>query len=328
MPDCSSSVIWTPWVWAFFATFLNFFLGHVRGHDHRRKTTRGRASGVHASPCRSPCRNSCPCWSYTPCSSRRERGRLGRMLQTARAGSLITAVYYECHVGPCHHPHHLINLWVSIPKAHHPYRYRHSAGAIRPTGTGPQRSTAAPTGGESSESPCRISSFVLTPYLITTFTGNVEQLQRDLPVVRRRSTPLGDSAGKTITVDHWLYKLTRRQTGLQHGCRHRHRGRHFVVLAVVSLITYRNSAPHTRNEEAFDEQQALRSRVENTAFARPESVASSATSQPICSGGTGGRSGSFRSCGCAGIVSANAAPYTSSFFPNGRSRTIGAVHRP
>ena len=82
--------------------------------------------------------------------------------------------------------------------------------------------------------------YVTTPYLIVTFTGNVNNfnviylLSGGDPV-----TDLASTAGKTDLLVTWLYKLTIDKqyynvgavTGIMT----------FVILAVGSLITYRNS---------------------------------------------------------------------------------------
>lgn len=65
-------LVWTL-VWAFFATFLNFFFGMFVAMIINRKTTHFKVFGVPASPCPSQFRSSYPCWSCTLCSSRRVR---------------------------------------------------------------------------------------------------------------------------------------------------------------------------------------------------------------------------------------------------------------
>ena len=61
-------------------------------------------------------------------------------------------------------------------------------------------------------------------------------------------TPLGDSAGSTDLLITWLYKLTVDKQDYNLGAVIGIMT--FVVLAVVSLITYRNSGSY-KNEEAF-----------------------------------------------------------------------------
>ena len=90
--------------------------------------------------------------------------------------------------------------------------------------------------------------FVLTPYLITTFTGNVNNFNGIYLLSSGDPTPLGDSAGSTDLLITWLYKLTVDKQDYNLGAVIGIMT--FIVLAVVSLITYRNSGSY-KNEEAF-----------------------------------------------------------------------------
>ena len=90
--------------------------------------------------------------------------------------------------------------------------------------------------------------FVLTPYLITTFTGNVNNFNVIYLLSGGDPTPLGDSAGSTDLLITWLYKLTVDKQDYNLGAVIGIMT--FVVLAIVSLITYRNSGSY-KNEEAF-----------------------------------------------------------------------------
>ena len=90
---------------------------------------------------------------------------------------------------------------------------------------------------------------VTTPYLITTFTGNINNfniiylLSGGGPTIRP-----GDTAGKTDLLVTWLYKLTVDKQyyniGAVIGILT------FVVLAIISLVTYRNTGSY-KNEEEF-----------------------------------------------------------------------------
>ena len=90
--------------------------------------------------------------------------------------------------------------------------------------------------------------FVLTPYLITTFTGNVNNFNVIYLLTRGDPIPVGDSAGKTDLLITWLYKLTVDRSDYNLGAVIGIMT--FIVLAVVSLITYRSSGSY-KNEEAF-----------------------------------------------------------------------------
>lgn len=90
--------------------------------------------------------------------------------------------------------------------------------------------------------------FVTMPYLITQFTGNVNNFNVIFLLSGGNPTPVGSTAGKTDLLVTWLYKLTIDQKyynlGAVIGILT------FVVLAVVALTTYRNTGSY-KNEEEF-----------------------------------------------------------------------------
>lgn len=90
--------------------------------------------------------------------------------------------------------------------------------------------------------------FVTGPYLITTFTGNVNNFNVIYLLTSGNPTPVGSTAGRTDLLVTWLYKLTvdnqYYNLGAVIGILT------FLVLAVVSLITYRNTGSY-KNEEGF-----------------------------------------------------------------------------
>jgi len=90
--------------------------------------------------------------------------------------------------------------------------------------------------------------FVTTPYLITTFTGNVNNFNVIYLLSSGDPTPVGSSAGKTDLLITWLYKLTvdkgNYNLGAVIGILT------FIVLAVISLITYRSSGSY-KNEGGY-----------------------------------------------------------------------------
>lgn len=90
--------------------------------------------------------------------------------------------------------------------------------------------------------------FVTTPYLITTFTGNINNFNVIYLLSGGDPVPVGMTAGKTDLLVTWLYKLTVDQQfydlasviGILT----------FVIMMVVALVTYHRSGSYN-NEEAF-----------------------------------------------------------------------------
>lgn len=90
--------------------------------------------------------------------------------------------------------------------------------------------------------------FVMTPYLITQFTSNVNNFNVIFLLSGGNPTGVGDTAGKTDLLVTWLYKLTIEKNyynlGAVIGIMT------FIVLAVVALLTYRNTVSY-KDEEGF-----------------------------------------------------------------------------
>lgn len=90
--------------------------------------------------------------------------------------------------------------------------------------------------------------FVTTPYLITQFTGNINNFNVIYLLSGGDPTPVGATAGKTDLLVTWLYKLTIDKQyyniGAVIGIMT------FVVLAIVALVTYRNTGSY-KDEEGF-----------------------------------------------------------------------------
>ena len=90
--------------------------------------------------------------------------------------------------------------------------------------------------------------FVMTPYLITQFTGNINNFNVIYLLSGGNPTPVDATAGKTDLLVTWLYKLTVDKKyynlGAVIGIMT------FVVLAIVALVTYRNTTSY-KDEEGF-----------------------------------------------------------------------------
>ena len=90
--------------------------------------------------------------------------------------------------------------------------------------------------------------FVTTPYLITTFTGNINNFNVIFLLSGGNPVQVGNSAGDTDLLVTWLYKLSvnlkdynmAAVIGILT----------FIVLATVSLLTYRSSGSY-KDEEGF-----------------------------------------------------------------------------
>ena len=90
--------------------------------------------------------------------------------------------------------------------------------------------------------------FVLTPYLITQFTGNINNFNIIYLLTRGEPVSVGNSAGATDLLVTWLYKLSVDQQKFNLGAVIGIFT--FVVLSVVSLVTYRSSKSY-KDEEGF-----------------------------------------------------------------------------
>ena len=90
--------------------------------------------------------------------------------------------------------------------------------------------------------------FVMTPTLISTFTGNINNFNIIYLLSGGGPTYVGDSAGQTDLLVTWLYKLT--IDNQQYNLAAVIGIMTFIVLATVALVTYRNSGSY-KDEEGF-----------------------------------------------------------------------------
>ena len=90
--------------------------------------------------------------------------------------------------------------------------------------------------------------FVTTPYLITTFTGNVNNFNVIYLLTGGGPSEVGKTAGQTDLLVTWLYKLTIDKYDYNIGAVIGIMT--FVVLAIVSLVTYRSTGSY-KDEEGF-----------------------------------------------------------------------------
>ena len=90
--------------------------------------------------------------------------------------------------------------------------------------------------------------FVTAPATITTFVTNFNNFNVIYLLTRGEPLQIGNTAGDTDLLVTWLYKLTVDQQKYNMGAVIGIFT--FVVLAVVSLVTYRSSGSY-KDEEAF-----------------------------------------------------------------------------
>lgn len=222
---------------AFFATFLNFFFGMFVAMIINRKTTHFKGFWR-------------ACFSMSIAVPQfvsllvmhtmlQPQGAVNRMLQTW--GWIDSPLPFFTNATWARVTVIVINLWVGIP-----YTIMQITGILQNIPA--DQYEAAKIDGANW---WQIFTKITMPYIIfvlTTFTGNVNNFNVIHLLSGGDPTPLGDSAGSTDLLITWLYKLTVDKQDYNLGAVIGIMT--FVVLAIVSLITYRNSGSY-KNEEAF-----------------------------------------------------------------------------
>lgn len=236
------SVLGWTLIWALFATFLNFFLGTFVAIIINRKTIkfkglwRGCLSLTIAVP------------QFVSLMIIRNMmmpdGIINRMLLDAgliadKLPFLTNATWARVMVI-------VINCWVGIP-----YTIMQVTGILQNI-PAEQYEAATIDGANAVQQFMNITLpymiFVLTPYIITQFTGNINNFNVIYLLTRGEPLQIGNTAGDTDLLVTWLYKLTVDQQKYNMGAVIGIFT--FVVLAVVSLVTYRSSGSY-KDEEAF-----------------------------------------------------------------------------
>ena len=237
----ASVLTWTL-IWAFFATFLNFFMGTIVALIINQKTIKYK--GLWRS-----------CLSMTIAvpqvvslmvirSMLQPEGIVNKMLLNAgwiseRLPFLENATWARVLVI-------IVNLWVGIP-----YTIMHVTGILQ-NSPAEQYEAARIDGANAVQQFMNVTLpymiFVMTPHLITQFTGNINNFNVIYLLTRGEPMYVGNSAGETDLLVTWLYKLSVDQQkynlaaviGIFT----------FVVLSIVSLVTYRSSGSY-KDEEGF-----------------------------------------------------------------------------
>ena len=229
-------------VWAFFATFLNFFLGTFVAMIINRKTTlakdfwRGCLSITIAVP------------QFVSLlimrSMLQDAGIINRMM--LEAGWIDSYIPFLTNKDWARATVIIINLWVGIP-----YTIMQVTGILKNI-PADLYEAARIDGANAVQQFMNITLpymiFVMTPYMITSFTGNINNFGVIFLLSGGAPVQVGNTAGDTDLLVTWLYKLSvnlkdynlAAVIGILT----------FVVLATVSLVTYRSSGSY-KDEEGF-----------------------------------------------------------------------------
>ena len=233
-------------VWAFFATFLNFFLGTFMAIIIDRPTTR----------CKGLWRTILSITIAVPQfvslliirTMFQDNGAVNTVLQNL--GFLDKAAHetlpFMTDATWARVLLIVVNLWVGIP-----YTVMQVTGILKNIPQD-QYEAARIDGANVAQQFIYITLpymiFVMTPYLITQFTGNINNFNIIYLLTGGGPTYVGDSAGQTDLLVTWLYKLSvdkqQYNLGAVIGIFT------FVVLSIVALVTYRSSGSY-KNEEGF-----------------------------------------------------------------------------
>ena len=229
-------------VWAIFATFLNYILGMILAMIINRKDTKGKAF-----------------WRFCFVLSiavpqfvtlmimnimLQPSGAINVLLK--ELGLITTSLPFWSNKIWARITIIVINLWIGIP-----YTMLQVTGILQNI-PGELYEAAKMDGAGPVKIFFRITLpymlFVTTPYLIASFVGNINNFSVIYLLSGGGPTYVGDTAGQTDLLVTWLYKLTVDQQyyniGAVIGIMT------FVILTIVTLVTYRNSSSY-KNEEAF-----------------------------------------------------------------------------
>ncbi len=236
------SVLGWTLIWAILATALNYIFGMILGIVINRKDTKGKAFWRF-------------CFVLSIAVPQFVSLLIMRsMLQTTgivntlllKYGLIDQALPFFSNATWARVTVIIINLWVGIP-----YTLLQVTGILQNI-PGELYEAAKIDGANAVQTFFKITLpymlFVMTPYLITQFTGNVNNFNVIFLLSGGNPTGVGDTAGKTDLLVTWLYKLTIEKNyynlGAVIGIMT------FVVLAIVALLTYRNTASY-KDEEGF-----------------------------------------------------------------------------
>ncbi len=231
-------------IWAFFATFLNFFAGTIMAMIINRPTTRlkGMWRGILSLTIAVPQFVSL----LIIRTMFKDNGAVNNLLIDwgflAEGDALpffTDATWAKVMII-------IINCWVGIP-----YTVMQVTGILQNI-PAEQYEAARIDGANVFQQFMNITLpymiFVMTPYIITQFTGNINNFNIIYLLSGGGPTKVGNTAGDTDLLVTWLYKLSvdKQEYNLAAviGIFT------FVVLAIVALVTYRSSGSY-KDEEGF-----------------------------------------------------------------------------
>ena len=231
-------------VWAFFATFLNFFFGTFMAMIINRPTTRlkGLWRTILSLTIAIPQFVSL----LVIRTMFQNEGIVNTTLQDLGFLAAGETLPFMTDANWARTLIIIINLWVGIP-----YTVMQVTGILQNI-PAEQYEAARIDGANVVQQFMNITLpymiFVLTPYIITSFTGNINNFNIIYLLTGGGPTSVGDSAGKTDLLVTWLYKLSVDKQ--QYNMAAVIGILTFIVLAVVSLVTYRSSGSY-KDEEGF-----------------------------------------------------------------------------
>lgn len=229
-------------IWAFFATFLNFIFGTIVAILINREGTRckGLWRGLLSLTIAVPQFVSL----MVIRSMLQPEGIINRML--LEAGWISERLPFMTDTTWARVTVIIVNLWVGIP-----YTIMQVTGILKNI-PAEQYEAARIDGANAFQQFKNITVpymlFVMTPYLITQFTGNINNFNVIYLTTRGDPLGVGNTAGGTDLLVTWLYKLSvdKQKYALAAviGIFT------FVVLSIVSLVTYRSTGSY-KDEEGF-----------------------------------------------------------------------------
>ena len=229
-------------IWAFFATFLNFFAGTVMAMIINRPTTRlkGMWRTILSLTIAVPQFVSL----LIIRTMFKDEGAVNNLLMNW--GWISEPLPFFTDATWARVTIILINCWVGIP-----YTVMSVTGILQNI-PAEQYEAARIDGANAFQQFTNVTLpymiFVMTPTLISSFTSNINNFNIIYLLSGGGPTYIGDSAGQTDLLVTWLYKLT--MDNQDYNLAAVIGILTFVVLATVSLITYRNSGSY-KNEEGF-----------------------------------------------------------------------------